>query len=210
MLLLGLLAVIVIVSLIVIRPGSGSGSPAGGVVPSGSAGTASPTSAIPSSTPPVGSDPQSPASAAVPSSTPSVASDGSAACAAGNITVTPKTDSNDYSSGSLPQLSFTLANTGSGPCTINAGTSQQVYTITSGTEVYWTSTDCQTGATDTMAMLEPGQVVSATPFAWNRARSSKTACDAAPTAVPAGGASYHLEVSVDGITSKGSAQFILE
>ncbi|QWT24178.1 hypothetical protein KPL76_01725 [Subtercola sp. PAMC28395] len=212
--LLGLLAVIVIVLLIVFRPGSGSGSPSGAPAQTGSAAASvAPTAS--SSTAAADSASLSPAAAPAPSAaaTPApapAAADGSVACAAGNITVTPKTDSNDYSSGSQPQLSFTLTNTGSDPCTINAGTSKQVYTITSGSEVYWTSTDCQTGAADTLAMLAPGQTVSATPFGWGRVRSNKAACDAAPVSVPSGGASYHLKVSVDGITSKDSAQFILE
>ncbi|GAA1000501.1 hypothetical protein GCM10009563_27990 [Subtercola frigoramans] len=212
--LLGVLAVIVIVLLIVFRPGSGSGSPTGAPAQTGSAaGSVAPTQ--PASTDAADPATSSPAvnrdasTGATPTPGPAAA-DGSVACAAGNITVTPKTDSNDYSSGSQPQLSFTLTNTGSDPCTINAGTSKQVYTITSGTEVYWTSTDCQTGAADTLAMLAPGQTVSATPFGWNRVRSNKAACDAAPVAVPSGGASYHLKVSVDGISSKDSAQFILE
>ena len=94
-------------------------------------------------------------------------------------------------------------------CTINAGTSKQVYTITSGTEAYWISTDCQTDAADTPAMLEPGVTVTSTPFAWNRVRSSPSTCAGTQAAVPAGGASYHLTVSVDGIASASTAQFIL-
>jgi hypothetical protein len=225
--LVGIVAVIVVVLLIILKPGSGqaetaapspSASTNGGSA--GGQGGADGASSTPAATP--GADPAAtPAptdaaagapAAGIPAPTPAATNaDGSEACAAGNITVTAITDSNDYSSGSQPMLSFSIVNTGSQPCTINAGTSQQVYTITSGTEVYWLSTDCQTGASDTFAMLEPGKTVTSTPFAWNRNRSSKDSCDqSSPTPVPAGGVSYHLSVSVDGIQSAQSAQFILD
>ncbi|UFS59105.1 hypothetical protein [Subtercola endophyticus] len=228
--LLGVLAVIVVVLLVILRPGSGKAetaapatatpgatdsagalgaatpAPAASGTGAGSAGTgAGDAGATPSAAPSAAAtDAPAPAASETPA-------DGSAACAAGNITVTAITDANDYSSGNLPMLSFSIVNTGSQPCTINAGTSQQVYTITSGTETYWLSTDCQTGATDTLAMLEPGKTITSTPFAWNRTRSSKDSCaSTSPPAVPAGGAAYHLSVSVDGIASAQSAQFILE
>ncbi|GGF28577.1 hypothetical protein GCM10011399_22170 [Subtercola lobariae] len=224
--LLGIVVVIVVVLLVILKPGSGKAEPAAVPTPSTSAGA--PADAANGSggtpAPSAGADPSTPgaagatdaAAAAPPTDTPTPTpaatnADGSEACAAGNVTVTAITDSNDYSSGSQPMLSFSIVNTGSQPCTINAGTSQQIYTITSGTEVYWLSTDCQTGASDTLAMLAPGKTVTSTPFAWNRTRSSKTTCDqATPTTVPAGGVSYHLTVSVDGIQSAQSAQFILE
>ncbi|MEF2977048.1 hypothetical protein [Subtercola sp. YIM 133946] len=185
---------------------TGAAADPAGAATGGATGAAAPTDAA--------ADPAAtaaPASAAPASAAPAAGADGSQACAAGNITVTAITDSNDYSSGNQPMLSFSIVNTGSQPCTINAGTSKQVYTITSGTEVYWLSTDCQTGATDTMAMLAPGQLVTSTPFAWNRTRSSPSTCDSAsPVSAPAGGASYHLSVSVDGIQAAQTAQFILE
>ncbi|MDF2444137.1 MAG: hypothetical protein JWR01_2340 [Subtercola sp.] len=200
-LLLGLLAVVVVVLLIILKPGSGAGSaPVGNqqaAVPSGSA--------VPSG----GAAPDVAATALPDAAATGGATDGSAACAAGNITVTAITDASNYAAGSSPQLSFSVVNTGSTACTINAGTSKQVYTITSGTETYWVSTDCQSDPSDTPAMLEPGVVVTSTPFAWNRVRSSPSTCAGTQAAVPAGGASYHLTVSVDGIASAATAQFIL-
>ncbi|RFA07674.1 hypothetical protein B7R21_16025 [Subtercola boreus] len=207
-LLLGLLVVVVVVVLLVIlKPGSGSSAaPVGNqqsAVPNGSA-AAPGTAGAP--------DVASSASPADPSSTGAAtgaATDGTAACAAGNITVTAITDASNYAAGVVPQLSFSIVNTGSTACTIDAGTSKQVYTITSGTETYWVSTDCQSAPSDTPAMLEPGVVVTSTPFAWNRVRSSPSTCAGTQAAVPAGGASYHLTVAVDGIASAATAQFIL-
>lgn len=211
--LLVLVAAVVVVLLVILKPGSG-----GAATPAGSPQTGSPTptssgpadvaatpGATGSSTQPTGSaTPATPSASVAPA-----ASDGSAACTAGNITVTAVTDTNSYAAGATPQLSFSILNTGSTPCTINAGTSKQVYTITSGSETYWVSTDCQTDPSDTPAMLAPGVAVTSTPFAWNRVRSSPSTCGGTQTAVPAGGASYHLKVSVDGIASADTTQFIL-
>ncbi|MEA9984912.1 hypothetical protein [Subtercola sp. RTI3] len=216
--LVGVIIVIVAVVLIIRAVASGATSPTaapGSTAAAGASDAPQQGPAASTSATPAPADPPATAAAPDPAATPAApaatsTADGSAACAAGNITVTAVTDSNSYSAGSQPKLSFTIVNTGADPCTINAGTSKQIYTITSGTEVYWKSTDCQTDASDTAAMLAPGQTVSSTPFAWNRARSSPSTCGAsAPASVPAGGASYHLTVSVDGIASAASAQFLL-
>lgn len=140
-----------------------------------------------------------------------VPTDGTAVCEKENISVTAVTDALSYSAELNPQLSFSITNTGSYPCTINAGTAKQVYTILSGSEVYWRSTDCQSSPSDTLAMLEPGKPVFSAPFAWQRIRSSPETCtvESLPL-VPAAGASYHLVVSVAGVESVESKQFILE
>ncbi|MFB2554580.1 hypothetical protein [Herbiconiux liangxiaofengii] len=196
-------AIVAVVVLIIVRPGSGSDSAAGpadgstGIVPSASSDAAAPDAGAASAAP-----------GTVDAGSGAAAD--AAACAGGNIQVTPVTDADTYPAGASPQLSFTITNTGSEACTLNAGTSQQVYTITSGDEVYWKSTDCQTDPSDTQALLEPGVAVSSTPFTWDRTRSAADTCDStARPAVPAGGASYHLDVSVAGITSADSKQFVL-
>lgn len=202
--LFALVAVIVVVMLIVVRPGSGAQgeSPVAAGAPTSTADPATTTDAAGSADP-----------AAAPGSVDAATTDPNApapACAAGNISVTPVTDASSYAAGVNPQISFTIENTGSEPCTINAGTSQQLYTITSGDETYWVSTDCQTGASDTQALLEPGVVVSSTPFAWDRTRSSAGTCDSTDRPqVPAAGASYHLTVQIAGIPAADTQQFIL-
>ncbi|WGD36802.1 hypothetical protein [Lysinibacter sp. HNR] len=130
-------------------------------------------------------------------------------CAAGNVVVTPQTDSTTYGVGALPQISLNVINNGSTPCTINAGTAAMVFTIKSGDETYWTSTDCQVGAVDNFVILEPGVSAPSEPFAWERVRSASDTCEGDRPAVPAGGASYHLSVSLGGIESTETAQFIL-
>jgi hypothetical protein len=135
------------------------------------------------------------------------------ACKPADVQVIAITDANSYAAGIDPMLSLSITNTGSTACSFKDGTDVQAYTITSGSDVIWKSTDCQTDAVAATSVLKPGTPVSSTPFAWNRTRSNPAACSAtnAPTVV-AGGASYHLTVAVNGITSTAanSPQFILK
>jgi hypothetical protein len=192
--LLGLLAVIVIIVLIVVRPGSSSNG--------GAPGTQTPAS-TPPATPAVPTEP------AQVETSPSA--DGEAApCDAANLAVTPVTDADTYAAGVLPQISISITNTGAAACGINVGTAQQVYTITSGDERYWTSTDCQTAPSDAPTVIDAGATLASTPFTWDRTRSAPDTCASSERPqVPAGGASYHLDVSIGGFASTESKQFIL-
>jgi hypothetical protein len=194
---LGALAVIVIVALIFLRPGSSKGNTAP-TTPSASPSAPSTPSATKTATPQATTIPTTATTAS------------GAACTAANISVVAITDAGSYAAGQLPQLSLSLTNTGTTACKINAGSSQQVYTITSGTEVYWKSTDCQTAPVDAEILLQPGKAIkSAAPIAWDRTRSNPKTCTAQRSQVPAGGAPYHLKVSVAGIASKTTKQFTL-
>ena len=180
---LGLLAVIVIVSLIVFRP-----------APDKPETTAADTK---------------PSSSATPSSTDAPAGDG-AECAEGVVEVAPITDAGDYRADQQPLLSLSITNTGTTACTFNAGTDAQEYVITSGEEKIWSSKDCQTEPVANAQVLEPGVALTTTPFPWDRTRSAADTCDSPDRpSVTAGGASYHLEVSIDGVTSTDTKQFIL-
>jgi hypothetical protein len=183
---LGLLAVLVIIILIIVRPAAGSGMP--------------------------DSTPKPAAATAAPAGSSADPAAGAAACDPAKVQVEATTDAVTYEPGLKPQLSVSITNTGAAPCVINAGTSKQVFTISSGQDVYWTSTDCQKDSADAQVTLKPGEPVSSsTPIAWDRTRSSPGTCDAASRAdAPAGGASYHLTVSVDGIKSATPKQFILD
>lgn len=132
------------------------------------------------------------------------------ACATSAIDVEAITDSNSYGAGAQPQLSFSITNTGASSCTFDVGTAKQIFTVTSGNEVYWKSTDCQTTPVDTVVLLEPGKTLTSNPIAWDRTRSDPSTCgDKARQAAPAAGASYHLKVQVNGVTSKTTKQFLL-
>ena len=187
--LLGLIAVIVAVVLIIVRPGASQGDDAG---------------ADPSTTPSA-----SPAPDATTIPTEPTAADGDP-CSAEKVSVEAVTDKSSYEAAEQPQLSVTITNTGKNVCVLNAGTAVQVFTITSGDEVYWTSTDCQVDPIDAEVSLAPGTPVSSSaPIIWDRTRSSPETCEGPRETVPAGGASYHLAVSVDGFESAEKRQFLL-
>jgi hypothetical protein len=135
------------------------------------------------------------------------------ACVPADVKVVAVTDALSYAPGVDPQLSLTITNTGSADCSFQDGSDKQVYVITSGTEKIWSSKDCQTGAEPATTVLKPKTPVKSTPFAWDRTRSNPAACSAtnAPPVI-AGGASYHLTVTVDGISSTkaDSPQFVLK
>lgn len=191
-LLLGLLALILVIVLIIVRPGASNGA-----TPKGAA-TATHSSAPTASAPPATTIPTTAKAAAA-----------GAPCVASKVDVEAITDAATYSADQKPQLSLSLTNTGPKSCVIDAGTATQVYTITSGSEVYWKSTDCQTDPVHTKILLLPGKTVTSAPISWDRTRSDPSTCSASRTAVPAGGASYHLKTSVGGVDATTTKQFIL-
>lgn len=182
---LGLLAVLVVVLLIIFRPGGGD-EPAASTTP---AATANPDASA---------DPDDTTAA-------------STACDPTTVVVEAITDQGAYDADDEPELSLSVTNTGTTPCNLNAGTTTQVFTITSGADVYWTSTDCQSDAVDAEVTLEPGVAVSTkTPLVWDRTRSSPETCEITDReAVPGDGASYYLSVSVGGVASATPTQFLL-
>jgi zona occludens toxin (predicted ATPase) len=193
--LLGLLAVIAVIVLIIVRPGASQGDEADPTAPP--ATTPSAEAAVQETAPPT----------AIP--TEPTAADGGA-CTEKQIAVEAVTDKIEYATGEQPQLSVTITNTGKNTCVLNAGTKAQVFTISSGSDVYWTSTDCQVDPIDAEVSLTPDTPISSTvPLLWDRTRSSPDTCEGGREAAPAGGASYHLSVSVDGFESDTTKQFLL-
>ncbi|MBM7505766.1 hypothetical protein ACFPER_01520 [Agromyces aurantiacus] len=201
MVLLGLVAVIVAIVLVIVRPGASQGDEVSQTtLPSASpspAASGAPAAEAPSSESPAPAAPEEPAE------------DG-ADCTDGQVVVEAVTDAEVYAAGEQPKLSVTIINTGSNTCVLNAGTAAQVFTISSGNDVYWRSTDCQVDAVDAEVSLEPNTPISSSePIVWDRTRSTPDTCGDARSAVPGGGASYHLSVSVSGFESTTSKQFLL-
>ncbi|WIB15695.1 hypothetical protein DEJ34_00785 [Curtobacterium sp. MCPF17_050] len=201
------LLVVVVVVLIVV--GRGNGAPGAGPTASPSASSAAPGAGV---TPAAGasSAPSSSAAASSAAASSAPARKDGAACAEDQIMLTPVVDERVYAATDDPQIAMTIENTGSNSCHMDLGSAQQVLTITSGTEQYWTSKDCQTGGTNQDVTLKAGQELTTPAITWDRTRSSATTCDAARATVPAGGASYHLQVAVGEIESAESVQFVLE
>ena len=156
-----------------------------------------------------------PTASALPTLYPSTAPEGSApadaaACTADTVAVTAVTDATSYGPDEAPQLSLSLANISSTDCVIDAGTSGQVFTITSGSDPVWTSTDCQTNGSSLEILLQAGTSVTGSAITWDRTRSSPDTCSGAREAVEGGGAAYNLSVSVAGIPSGSTTQFLLQ
>ena len=179
---LGLVAVIVVIVLIAVRPGG---------TPSASTTDDKKTTAAPADSDKPVASPETP-------------------CAEGVVTVAAITDAGDYIASQQPLLSLSVTNTGTTACTFAVGADVQKYTITSGTEVIWTSTDCQAAATPVAQVLEPGVALTTTPFAWERTRSDPATCEATDRPqVTAAGASYHLGVTINGVEGAETKQFLL-
>lgn len=178
---LGLIAVVVIVILIIVKPGSGAPAPTPKATNSNSA------AANPGST--------NPADAV--------------ACDPKKVTIEATTDSNSYDAGVNPILSFTLKSLMTEPCSIGAGSDLQEYKVTSGDELIWTSKDCQTDPVAATTVLMPGVPKAGPPVTWDRTRSSTDTCTTTREQVIAGGASYHLTVTLGDLASTNDRQFLL-
>ena len=134
-----------------------------------------------------------------------------APCQAIDVTVEAVTDAGTYAAGELPELSISLTNNGSVDCTLDVGSATQTFTVSSGTDEWWRSTDCQENSSSMVVTLAAGQtVMSADPVVWDRTRSSVDTCDQEnrPRA-PGGGASYHVAVSIGGFDAPVTRQILL-
>jgi hypothetical protein len=84
--------------------------------------------------------------------------------------VSAETDRQSYGPGEDPVLSLVVRNEGPEACTVNVGTSQMEFVLTSGDERVFSSTDCQHDSQDLERTIEPGGEERAT-FEWSRNRT---------------------------------------
>ncbi|MGU3411302.1 hypothetical protein ACLBWP_14425 [Microbacterium sp. M1A1_1b] len=205
---LGIIAVVVIVVVLIVV-GRGNGAPAAAPSPSASARTSSAAAAPAASASSAPSSGTSGDATPAPSATADPGGADGSTCAKGQITLKPVLDKSTYGPTEDPKIAMSIENTGSKSCHLDLGSAQQVLTISSGEEQYWSSKDCQTGGTNQDVTIKAGQTLTTPAIAWDRTRSSTSTCDSSRPSVTGGGASYHLSVSVGNITSTDSAQFIL-
>lgn len=184
--LLGLVAIVAAIALIIVRPGSTSGT-SGDLkkveVPSDLA-------AVPD-TPSDDSEPET------------------VACSSGQLEVQAATDQGSYGPGELPELSLSVTNTGKEDCIADLGTGGMTFAVSSGSDEVWRSIDCQASRDELPIVLNAGQTLESEAIPWDRTRSSTETCEIVRDPVVAGGASYHLSVSVGGVSSQQTAQFLL-
>lgn len=204
-----LLVVVLVVVLIVVGRGSGATSAApsasasaGSGADASSAGSGSGSGSSRSAAP-------KPSASASASASKPAAADGST-CTKDQIVLTPVLDKSAYGPTEDPKIAMSIKNSGANSCHLDLGSAQQVLTISSGQEQYWSSKDCQTGGTNQDVTIKSGQTLTTPAIAWDRTRSSTSTCDSSRPAVTAGGASYHLQVAVGNLESKTSVQFILQ
>lgn len=182
--LLALVAVILTIVLIIVRPGSNGGA------------NDTKNVAVPSDLS------EKPAVDAAKAGEP-------AACAPDSLVVTAVTDQGSYGDGEYPKLSLSVENTGEAKCVADLGTAGMSFTVSSGDDAVWRSTDCQTGAESLPVVLKAGEVLETEAVEWDRTRSSAETCDISRDPVVGGGASYHLSASAGGGESEETAQFLL-
>lgn len=178
-------------------PDDGAGSATGSAAASADAGTGSGDA--------TGGDASGSASAKASdgASPAGVNPDGS--CPHGAIEVTASTDQKSYASGQKPVLILTLRNKLTEACTADVGTKQQKFTITSGSDRIFSTSDCQEDAESTELSLEPGKKEQAR-FTWDRTRSLPKCADIATK--PRTG-TYTLKVAL-GKTTSDPVQFVLK
>ncbi len=203
-LVLVVLAVIAAVVLALWQPWRSAGAPSASQSPKPSASAATPSA----SATPASASPSATPAAPSPTPTASATTPAIAVCTTADISVQAGTDKESYGAGELPQLSITLSNTSDAPCLINVGTATQSFVITSGSDTWWRSTDCQSESSDQPVQLAAGQTVSSvTPLTWDRTRSSVDTCGSSRPQAPAG--YFHLQVSIGGIQAADTKMFQL-
>lgn len=95
----------------------------------------------------------------------------SGACLAGDIVVAASTEKPSYGAEENPVLVMRIENQGSTPCELNVGTSVQEFSVMSGSDRIFSTSDCRADAKDFMLMMAPGSAESAR-FTWLRDRSA--------------------------------------
>lgn len=91
-------------------------------------------------------------------------------CDPAEVTVLASADSESYPADRQPVFTLTVTNSGEAECTVNVGTSQMEFLISSDGDQIFSSLDCQEGAEDLEKTIPPGGTETAE-FTWLRIRS---------------------------------------
>lgn len=128
-------------------------------------------------------------------------------CTAEDAYVEALTTHTDFGPGAAAQLGIAVTSQIGTPCSINIGTAMQKYTVKSGNDIWWRSTDCQIDGVDQIVTLEPGQRIQTDPFLeWDRVRSAPDTCESNDREQAKPGF-YALEVEIGGLVSQKPADF---
>ena len=130
-----------------------------------------------------------------PSPSPAVAL-ASVACQSSDVTVSADADGGDYPAGTTPKIVITITNRSGHACNID--TSQRYLTISSGTDLWWSSRACPAGAQPKVALAAAGVLKST--YTWNRKRQA-VSCAIGATAP---GGTYLAQAHLGGIVTQGA------
>ena len=98
-------------------------------------------------------------------------SNGTAVCAEGDVSVAATTAQATHGPSQNPVLVMTIKNIGKSECIVNVGTSQQEFTVMSGSDRIFSTADCLADPSDIEITMKPGSSESAR-FTWDRVRSA--------------------------------------
>lgn len=115
-----------------------------------------------------GQDEQSTAS---PSAEPTSQETEVSECGDADVAVEAATDQSAYQQGENPVLILSVTNESDDECTINLGTSEMEYLVTSGEDRVFSSADCQVEASDNEQTMKPGETEKAK-LTWERNRTT--------------------------------------
>lgn len=173
-------------------------SPAGTNGPGG-AGASGDASSAPTEDPSGASSGESTDASSDSASSSATEGSGSAvACQPGDLVLSAATDRQSYPEGEEPVLELRVDNTGDEPCEANLGTSQQVFTVYSGSDRIFSTQDCQVDGEDAMMRIAPDEQERSR-FTWPRVRSAPDCTQIG--AEPRSG-TYRLEVSLGELTGQ--------
>ena len=132
-------------------------------------------------------------------------------CLPTQIELVARTDQNTYDSGMNPQLWMGIRNISTVDCIVDVGTDVQRYEISTGPDLIWSSSHCQTDSVPFEVTLLAGSEQETAGIPWDRTRSAIDTCDTPETRPEAtgGGASYHLKVFLGDLESAETRQFLL-
>lgn len=176
------------------RPAAGDDAPAPTSSPSVAAtpsGEASPSASATGTAPASGT---TDGAGDDPSASPSASGEAAASgnCPPGDIVISAATDQPTYGEGEEPVLELRVDNTGEEPCEANLGTTQQVFTVYSGSDRIFSTEDCQVDGQDALVEISPDEQERAR-FTWPRVRSAE---DCGETTQEPRSGTYRLEVSL--------------
>lgn len=154
---------------------------------------------------PSGAPAATPASVPTGSADPNHTAAAAPACDPAAIRIEASTDKTSYSSGEQPLLGMKITNTSDIVCTVNAGTSQMDFLVSSDGGRIFSSKDCQVKAEDKLTTLRAGSSETAN-FPWQLTRSAP----GCPTQDAAPGSGRYTFTAKLGADASNKADFELK